>query len=122
MAVKKAVHAITQTQTKEDTTCCHGGSPDKKAASSCTTPYTKITIKCDAGFGNTLFIRGNGIPMLSWEKGVPLKNIGADEWLFEINTSFTHAEIQILLNDTQFETGPNHALKCGTNVQYTPAF
>jgi hypothetical protein len=120
---KKAVQAITETKVAEDSTCCHGGGENKKTApSSCTTPYTKITIKCDAGFGNTLFIRGNGIPALSWDKGIPLKNISADEWLFEINTSFTHAEIKILINDQHFETGPNHTLKCGTSAHYTPAF
>jgi hypothetical protein len=82
---------------------------------------TRIVIKYDAGFGNELFIRGKGAN-LNWEKGILLKNTKADEWIWDSTLPFTACEFKILLNDTQYESGENHPLICGSSVQYTPKF
>jgi hypothetical protein len=85
------------------------------------TVITRIIIKYDSGFNNTLFLRGKGAN-LSWEKGIPLKNFKSDEWVWETETSFTTCEFKVLINDNLYEIGENHLIACGTSLQYTPKF
>lgn len=82
---------------------------------------SKITIKCNCGYGNNIFLRGEG-GGLSWEKGVLLKNIDADTWVWETDRPFNHCQFKISLNDTQYEKGENHQLKHGSHVSITPNF
>ena len=82
---------------------------------------TRVIVKFNAGYPNTLFIRGSG-SYLNWEKGVALKNVKADEWLWETTSPFTTVEFKILLNDKVFESGENHTVKFGSNVYITPKF
>lgn len=82
---------------------------------------TKITVKFDAGFPNNLFIRGRGAD-LNWDKGIPLKNVRADEWVWETDRPFTACEFKILINDERYEAGENHVVQCGAQVIYTPRF
>lgn len=80
-----------------------------------------IRVKYDVGFSNNLYIRGQG-PGLSWMQGVPLKNVGPDEWIWETTESFDSCEFKVLINDKQYEAGENHLLPQGATVQYTPHF
>jgi hypothetical protein len=82
---------------------------------------TRITIHYDVGFGNALYIRGRGAG-LSWDKGVPLKNAKADEWIWETSSPFSACEFKILLNDEIYEAGDNHPITQGTQLKYTPQF
>lgn len=93
-------------------------SVDTARSKNCT---AKVTIKYDVGFGNTLFIRGHGAN-LSWDKGIQLKNVKQNEWEWETTATFTKCEFKILINDTHYETGPDHVLTFGSSVQYTPHF
>jgi hypothetical protein len=88
----------------------------RKAAS-----RSAIRIKYNVGYGNNLFIRGQG-PGLSWMQGVPLTNIAVDEWIWETAEPFDSCEFKILMNDTNYEAGENHRLPPGATVQYTPNF
>ena len=81
----------------------------------------RVTIKYDVGFNNALYIRGHG-GGLSWEKGVPLKNIGPDEWVWEPSQTFNDCEFKVLINDQYYEGGENHHLAGGATIQYTPSF
>jgi hypothetical protein len=106
-------------------TCC-GGNKDQSSNTSSNSmtknaSKTKITVKCDIGFKNTLYIRGKGAN-LSWDKGIPMKNIKADEWVWETESSFPNGEFKVLINDQQYESGQNHPLKPGTTMQYAPHF
>jgi hypothetical protein len=87
-----------------------------------TQTVTKITVKFDCGFPNNLFIRGEGLPGINWEKGVMLKNIKADEWTWETNKPFSKALYKILINDRQYECGENHAIECGKSIVLSPKF
>src|SRR5262245_18623488 len=40
---------------------------------------TTITARYDVGFGNSLFIRGEG-PGLSWDQGITMECLGNDLW------------------------------------------
>lgn len=82
---------------------------------------TKLTIRLDCGFSNFLSIRGEGAG-LSWKKGLPLKNMSADEWVFETEVPFHKCEFKVLLNDEIYEAGPNRVLVSGTHSHYTPKF
>ena len=83
---------------------------------------TKITVKYNCGFPNNLFIRGEGIQGLNWEKGVALKNVKADEWTWETDKPFNKAKFKILLNDMHYENGENHIPDCGKQITCTPKF
>lgn len=84
-------------------------------------PKTRITIKYDSGFPNQIFIRGKGAN-LSWEKGLPLKNVKSDEWVWETDAPFTQCEFKVLINDRIYENGDNHLLNAGATLLYTPHF
>ena len=82
---------------------------------------TRIIAQFDVGFGNALYIRGKGAN-LSWDKGFPMQNTKSNEWIWESDAQFQTGEFKILINDTIFETGQNHALYCGTTIKHTPRF
>jgi hypothetical protein len=86
-----------------------------------TTKKTKITVKYDSGFSNYLTIRGEGAH-LTWEKGQLLKNIKNDEWVWETEATFQKCQFKVLINDRQYELGPNRELQAGLTLQYTPSF
>jgi hypothetical protein len=83
---------------------------------------TRITVKFHTELGNKLFIRGNG-PGLSWEKGVELRNIGNDLWVYETQANnFENFEYKILLNDQKWEDYHNHKTDCGKKEEVVPNF
>lgn len=82
---------------------------------------TKVIVKYDVGFNNKLTIRGTGAN-LSWEKGIDLKNINSNEWVWETDANFTECEFKVLINDTTYEIGDNHKITCHTTTEYKPNF
>lgn len=84
-------------------------------------PKTKVAVKCNAGFPNNLYIRGEGAG-LNWDRGTLLKNTKPDEWVWETNVPFEVCQFKILINDTQYEDGDNHFIEFGTWTQHTPHF
>jgi hypothetical protein len=83
---------------------------------------TKVIVEYDAGYTNSLFVRGEGIPNLSWQKGIKLKNIKENEWEWEIEESFRKGEFKVLINDMTYEMGENHPLHCGATIRIHPKF
>lgn len=83
---------------------------------------TRIIVHCDAGFSNTLYIRGEGTPDLSWNKGKALKNVTNNVWEWECDSCFNKGSFKIVLNDSNFEVGENHPLSCGKTIDVTPNF
>lgn len=82
---------------------------------------TRIVVKYDVGFNNQLFVRGKGAN-LSWERGILLKNVKNDEWIWETDMPVTNGEFKVLINDQNYEAGENHPLKSGMTMEYTPRF
>ncbi|PJD94195.1 MAG: hypothetical protein CK425_11875 [Parachlamydia sp.] len=91
------------------------GSDNKKPAK------TRIIIQYDVGFNNHIYLRGAGAN-LSWDKGLKLKNIKADEWLWETDQPFNQCEFKALINDQIYETGENHQITSGNSASYAPKF
>lgn len=114
-------------ETKPSSSCCMGTTScsTTKSANTYATEIkkglTRIIVKYDVGFHNSLYIRGKGAN-LSWDRGIPLKNVKADEWLWETDVPFTSCEFKILINDKHYEMGINHTLHQGANLHYTPKF
>lgn len=92
-----------------------------KAADKKKSGTTRITIKFNVGFSNQVFIRGEGAN-LSWEKGTLLKNVKADEWVWETTQSFNTIYFKVLINDKVYEYGDNHQANYGSSLTYTPRF
>ena len=69
---------------------------------------SRIIIRYNTGFGNSLFIRGDTLP-LRWDSGHRCENVDAETWLFEMERP-QNGEVQfkVLLNDTVWEKGENH--------------
>ena len=65
---------------------------------------TVITARIDIAFGNTLYLRGEG-PGLSWDAGVPMNSIGADEWSITLPDSKSQVIFKFLVNDISWNTG-----------------
>jgi hypothetical protein len=82
---------------------------------------TRVLIKYNVGFKNNLYIRGHG-PGLTWDRGVLLKNVGPDEWVWEPSTPIANCEFKVLINDEKYEQGENHRISGGKLFQYTPKF
>ncbi|MCB1213422.1 MAG: hypothetical protein KDK40_03900 [Chlamydiia bacterium] len=88
------------------------------------TPHsTRIEVFCDAGFNNTLFIRGEGCSSLSWSAGTPLTNVNSDCWVWESSQPFSETvQYKILFNDCSYEQGENRKIECGESQSITPRF
>lgn len=68
---------------------------------------TIITARIDVGFGNVLFIRGEG-PGLTWDKGVPMECKGADEWSWSSSSSASSFPYKFLINDDIWSDGDDY--------------
>lgn len=83
---------------------------------------TKVIIHFDAGFGNTLYIRGDMKP-LDWSFGQKCENINASTWQFIMERPVSgYIEFKVLLNDLAWELGNNHVIPVGKTIEITPNF
>jgi hypothetical protein len=81
---------------------------------------TVIEAKIDVGFGNQLFLRGQGSG-LSWDRGIPLECVDSKTW----RLTFPAEEkllFKLLLNDTVWAQGEDVVVTPGQRVEITPAF
>lgn len=82
---------------------------------------TKIVALIDVGFGNTLYIRGEG-PGLSWEKGIPLDCIADDQWSLSLAETSRPVVFKFLINDLTWSSGEDYVVQSGGSVSLTPTF
>ena len=81
---------------------------------------TIAIFKCDIGWGNTLFIRGE--KPLNWEKGKALSyNEEKQGWIFE-TTCKKDLEFKVLINDEHWSEGENFILHSGKIEVFDPNF
>ena len=96
--------------------------PVPLAVSVVSTPVqTVITAKFDVGFGNTLFLRGEG-PGLSWDKGIALSNAGEDLWTLILPESSKPVAFKVLVNDNAWSTGEDYLVESGGTITIVPSF
>lgn len=82
---------------------------------------TTITALIDVGFGNRLYLRGEG-PSLSWDKGVPLDCLADDKWSISLPESARPVVFKFLVNDISWSAGEDYSVAPGTSITVTPIF
>lgn len=82
---------------------------------------TKIVAKIDVGFGNTLYIRGEG-PGLNWENGVPLDCVADDQWSLTLSETARPVVFKFLINDLTWSIGDDYLVQPGSTAEFTPVF
>ena len=84
------------------------------------TPKTTIEAKIDVGFGNNLFLRGQGAG-LSWDRGIPLRCVDGKTWQWS-GKADDKLTFKLLLNDAVWAKGADLVAAPGQKVQVAPAF
>lgn len=79
-----------------------------------------IEAKIDVGFGNNLFVRGQGAG-LSWERGLPLENVDSQTWRLTVPAK-DKLQFKLLLNDSVWAQGEDVVAAPGKKVEVIPAF
>ena len=82
---------------------------------------TTINAAVDVGFGNTLFLRGEGAG-LSWEKGIPMDCNGDNIWSISVSDAKESITFKLLINDSHWCAGENQVAKPGETVSVSPCF
>jgi hypothetical protein len=82
---------------------------------------TTVIAKVDVGYGNTLYIRGEG-GGLSWDEGHPMQNAGSDEWYWSTIAPAEKLTFKFLINDQIWSTGEDLTATRGETVVAKPSF
>ena len=82
---------------------------------------TTVAAKIDVGFGNALFIRGEG-EGLSWDKGQPLSCVEGSTWIWSSRRAKDQVTFKLLVNDQLWCRGENLKVGPGRQVEVVPAF
>jgi hypothetical protein len=81
---------------------------------------TTIDVKLDVGYGNTLYLRGEGSG-LTWDRGVPLSCVDGKTWRWSqpVKSAIT---CKVLLNDQVWSSGQDLKVAPGQKIEVAPAF
>lgn len=82
---------------------------------------TVITALIDVGFGNALYLRGEG-PGLSWDTGLALECVGDNQWTISLPASGKALTYKFLINDLTWSVGEDYVTESGAKVTVTPGF
>ncbi len=82
---------------------------------------TTISARIDIGFGNALYIRGEGAG-LSWDQGQLMANVEKDLWQVSLGESAQPVIFKFLVNDLSWNTGPDYTVASGASVTLVPEF
>jgi hypothetical protein len=93
--------------------------PVQKPVIADTSPIT-IEARIDVGFGNRLFLRGQG-EGLSWDRGTPLECVDSQTWRL-IVPSKDKLQFKLLINDSVWAKGEDVVATPGKRVELVPAF
>ena len=82
---------------------------------------TTVSAKIDVGFGNTLYIRGEG-DGLSWNEGRPMVCIDGASWVWSSSRTNGSVTFKLLLNDQLWCRGENIHVEPGQTLEVVPSF
>lgn len=82
---------------------------------------TRIIAHVDVGWGNMLYIRGEGAG-LSWEQGVPMICNNGTEWHWIAETEAGPISFKFLVNDEAWAVGENVTINAGDVYISDPIF
>lgn len=95
--------------------------PAKKAPTAKKAQQTSIIARVDVGFGNSLYIRGEGAG-LSWTKGTLLENVSPYEWAFKTTKAKSGVTFKFVINDELWAEGENLSVSAGGTSISSPTF
>ncbi len=95
--------------------------PAKKKAVASPSPATFVTAKVNIGFGNHLYVRGEG-PGLNWDHGIAMDCTGADLWTTTVKGATIPVTFKVLVNDVTWCTGNDFTAEPGQSVTVIPVF
>ena len=75
----------------------------------------------DIGFGNALYIRGEG-PGLSWDEGLLMNCVSDDQWQIALGESVRPIVFKFLVNDLSWSAGEDYSVASGASVTLQPTF
>lgn len=84
-------------------------------------PTTVVVARIDVGFGNLLYIRGEG-PGLSWERGVPMECASSDTWTWSTAAASRPFAYKVLINDERWSLGDDFVAVVGAENAVSPSF
>lgn len=84
-------------------------------------PATFISAKIDIGFGNHLYIRGEG-PGLSWDHGLAMDCVGAGLWTSTVKNATVPVTFKVLVNDLSWSAGNDYVVEPGQSITVVPTF
>lgn len=93
----------------------------KKPVGQALPPATFISARADIGFGNHLYLRGEG-PGLSWDHGVAMDCVANDLWSATLKGALAPVVFKILVNDLSWNTGNDYVVEPGQSVTVNPVF
>jgi hypothetical protein len=82
---------------------------------------TTITAQIDIGFGNALYLRGDG-PGLSWDRGVLMECVADNQWQLTLAESARPILFKFLVNDLSWSAGEDFTIAPGASVVIEPTF
>lgn len=82
---------------------------------------TTVVATTDVGFGNLLYIRGDG-PGLSWDCGVPMECASSDTWTWATKAASRPFAYKVLVNDERWSLGDDYVAAVGVENTVAPAF
>ncbi len=82
---------------------------------------TEIHANVDVGFGNTIYIRGEG-PGINWERGVAMACVKDDLWAFRVAATARPIVFKFLINDETWCSGDDFVVAPGKRVVLAPSF
>ena len=109
-AVKKVVKKTVKKKASE--------APAKSSPS--TPPLTTIVADLDVGWGNALYLRGEGGP-LSWTKGIQM-DCADGKWTWSTTDAPDGLEFKFVLNDKTWAKGENTTVAAGSTAVPRPVF
>ncbi len=80
-----------------------------------------ITALIDIGFGNALYLRGEGAG-LSWDRGVLMNCVANDTWSMELGEASRPIIYKFLVNDLTWSAGEDYLVNSGSNLNIVPTF
>jgi hypothetical protein len=122
---KSAASAALKTTDTKSTSSAPKSTPNAPKAASVAPKataeaLTTIEVKIDVGFGNAVFLRGQGSG-LNWERGVPLACVDGSTWRWTQKVA-DPVTFKVLLNDQVWSAGGDLVVAPGQKVEVSPSF
>ncbi len=120
---KACVSATTKKASPKTTTSKNTGTQKATPVSAAKAPLkmTRIVAHINVGWGNMLYIRGEGAG-LSWEQGVPMLCHDGSEWHWIAETEEGPISFKFLINDEKWALGENVTINAGDVHISDPSF